>query len=151
MVQLIRTDSNNGDFIELVKYLDADLADRDGSEHSFYAGFNTVCKIKFVVVAYINSRAVGCGALKEYNATAVEIKRMYTSYESRGKGIATRIITELEKWATELNFGRCILETGKRQPEAIALYKKNGYMLTANYGQYVGIENSLCFEKVLMQ
>ena len=64
-------------------------------------------------------------------------------------GIATQILTELEKWATELSFKKCVLETGKKQPEAIALYIKNGYKIIPNYGQYEGVENSVCFEKLL--
>ena len=79
----------------------------------------------------------------------MEIKRMYTSPGSRGTGIATKILTELEVWATELSYERCVLETGKRQPEAIRLYTKSGYQQIPNYGQYVGIENSICFEKEL--
>jgi hypothetical protein len=55
----------------------------------------------------------------------------------------------LENWAGELSYAKCILETGKRQPEAIGLYKKNGYKLIPNYGQYAEAENSLCFEKEL--
>jgi len=74
---------------------------------------------------------------------------MYTSPENRGKGVATKVLAELEKWAFELNYTKCILETGKKQPEAIELYKKNGYKLIPNYGQYTHIENSLCFEKKL--
>jgi len=69
--------------------------------------------------------------------------------ESRGKGAASRVLTELERWANELLYKKCILETGKKQPEAIALYKKNGYKLIPNYGQYAEIENSVCFEKVV--
>ena len=72
---------------------------------------------------------------------------MYTSPESRGKGIATKILYELELWAAELLYEKCILETGKKQPDAIGLYKKNGYKLIQNYGQYAGIEYSLCFAK----
>ena len=68
---------------------------------------------------------------------------------SRKSGVATLILRELETWARDLGFGRCILETGKKQPEAIALYLKNGYALIENYGQYAGVENSLCFEKKL--
>ena len=147
MIKIIRTDSGNRDFIELVKWLDADLAEKDGSEHSFYAQFNKLDKIKYVLVAYEDGKPMGCGAIKEYAPGIVEIKRMYTSPESRGKGIATKILTELEIWATELSYKKCILETGKKQPDAIALYKKNGYKLILNYGQYAGIENSLCFEK----
>jgi GNAT superfamily N-acetyltransferase len=72
---------------------------------------------------------------------------MYTSPEHRGKGIASKVLAELERWAAELSYQTCILETGKKQPEAIALYKKNGYKLIPNYGQYAEAENSVCFEK----
>jgi len=147
MIKIVRTNSDDQDFIDLVKNLDADLAERDGNDHSFYARFNKIDKIKFVVVAYENSKPMGCGAIKEYASNTMEIKRMYTSPESRGKGIATKVLTELEIWATELSYEKCILETGKRQLEAIGLYKKNGYKLIPNYGQYAEIENSLCFEK----
>jgi len=149
MIKIIRTNSDDQDFIDLVKNLDAELAERDGNDHPFYAQFNKIDKIKYVVVAYENSKPMGCGAIKEYASNTMEIKRMYTSPESRGKGIATKVLTELEIWATELSYEKCILETGKKQPEAIGLYKKNGYKLIPNYGQYAEIENSLCFEKVV--
>jgi len=147
MTKIIRTDADNPHFIELVKELDADLVIRDGHEHSFYAQFNKIDKIKFVVVAYENDQPVGCGAMKEYTPDTMEIKRMYTSPASRAKGIATIVLTELEIWAAERSFEKCLLETGLKQPEAIALYKKNGYRLIPNYGQYAGMENSVCFEK----
>ncbi len=147
MIHIARTNSNNHDFVELVRFLDADLAKRDGKNHSFYAQFNTIDKIKHVVLAYENEKPSGCGAMKEYEANTMEIKRMYVSSESRNKGIATEILSELEDWARELSYARCILETGKKQPEAIALYKKNGYTLIPNYGQYAEVENSLCFGK----
>lgn len=147
MIVILRTDSDNPDFIELVKLLDADLANRDGEEHSFYAPFNTLTKIKYTVVAYENEKPVGCGALKEFGVNTLEIKRMYVSPGSRKSGMATKILSELENWAAELSCTRCILETGKRQPEAIQLYKKSGYRSIPNYGQYAGVDNSLCFEK----
>jgi GNAT superfamily N-acetyltransferase len=149
MITLIRTNSENSDFRILVKFLDAELAVADGEEHLFYSQFNKIDKIKYVVIAFENDKAMGCGALKEYDKNTMEIKRMYVSTSGRGRGIATRILTELEQWARELYFGKCILETGKKQPEAIGLYKKNGYTLIPNWGQYEGIENCLCFEKVL--
>ena len=147
MIRIIRTDSDNKDFIHLVRLLDADLAKRDGSDHFFYAQFNKIDKIKHAVVAYENDLPVGCGAIKEFNSASMEVKRMYTLPECRGKGIATTILVELEKWAAELSYEKCVLETGKRQPEAIDLYKKNGYSVIPNYGQYAGIQNSVCFEK----
>ena len=147
MIRLTRTDSSNQDFIELVKHLDADLAERDGKDHSFYAQYNKIDKIKHVVVVYEDDQPLGCGAIKEYSLNIMEIKRMYTLPESRGKGVAGKVIKELETWAAELSYEKCILETGKKQPEAIALYKKSGYKIIPNYGQYAEVENSLCFEK----
>jgi putative acetyltransferase len=147
MIKIIRTDSSHTDFISLVKLLDAELAERDGSDHSFYAQFNKVDPIKYVVLAYENVVPVACGAIKAFDAGAMEVKRMYTVKDQRGKGIAAKVLNELEKWTGELGYEKCILETGKRQPEAIALYKKCGYNSIRNYGQYAGVENSVCFEK----
>ncbi len=147
MIQFIRTDSKNGDFIELVKNLDADLAERDGEEHAFYGPLNTINTIKYALVAYEGGRPVGCGAIREFSPGVAEVKRMYTSEGHRGKGIATGVLSELEKWAADLSCKKCVLETGKRQPEAIGLYKKNGFRIIPNYGQYAGVENSVCFEK----
>ena len=147
MLTIIRTNSNNQDFINLVKQLDVYLAVKDGRDHAFYDQYNKLDKIKHVVVAYDNNQPVGCGAIKEYDANTMEVKRMFTLPECRGKGVATEVLNELEKWTTELGYEKCILETGKRQPEAISLYKKSGYKSIPNYGQYAGMDNSVCFEK----
>ncbi len=149
MITIKRTDSDDPDFKALVKLLDADLAERDGAEHGFYAQFNKIDKIRHAVVCFENGQPIGCGAIKEFSDEAMEVKRMYVSPDGRKKGIATRVLTELETWANELGYAKCVLETGKRQPEAIALYEKNGYRRTDNYGQYVGVENSVCFAKDL--
>ena len=147
MIKLTRTDSENKDFIALVNLLDAELAELDGDEHVFYAQLNKTNKIKTVIVAYQNDKPISCGAIREYSPTITEVKRMYTLPENRGKGIATKVLLELEKWAAELSYQKCILETGWRQPDAIRLYEKNGYKRISNYGKYAGIENSVCFEK----
>ena len=149
MLTLKRTQSDDEDFIALVKSLDADLAIRDGEDHSFYSQFNKIDKIKHVVIAYEGEQPVGCGAIKEFSTDAMEVKRMYVSPRARRHGVATKILIALEAWASELDYRKCILETGKKQPEAIALYERNGYKRIPNYGQYAGIENSLCFEKLL--
>lgn len=149
MLQIIRTDSQHPDFIGLVKYLDAELAERDSADHLFYDQFNKIDAIKYAIVAYENEKPVGCGAMKTYEADTMEIKRMYVPPEHRGKGVAAQVLAELENWAAELSVTRCILETGKRQPEAIALYTKCGYRQIPNYGQYADVENSVCFEKKL--
>jgi len=150
MTELLRTNSESPDFIVLVKLLDADLAARDGKDHQFYSQFNSISAIKYVVVAFENGLAIGCGAIKEYSDEVMEVKRMFTKPEYRGQGIAARILQELEKWAAEMGYRKCVLETGQRQPEAIALYEHKGYSKIDNYGQYVGVENSVCFQKLLV-
>ena len=134
----------------LVSQLDEDLTIRDGDDHPFYDQFNKLDSIKHTVVAYDEKNtAVGCGAIKQFEPKVMEVKRMFVPLEQRGKGIAGKILKELEIWAMELGNRKCILETGIKQPEAISLYKKSGYRFIDNYGQYKGVENSVCFEKIL--
>ena len=149
MIQLVRTNSEDKMFQKLVNLLDAELAKRDGEDHEFYHQFNAISNIKHAVVLYKDNEAVGCGAIKHFDSESMEVKRMYTLPISRGHGIASQILTELEAWSKELGYTSCVLETGKKQPEAIHLYKKSGYHITRNYGQYKGIENSICFKKEL--
>lgn len=149
MYAIKRTNSTDSDFQKLVVDLDKDLAIRDGDEHSFFQQFNKIDAIKYVVVAYENGTPVGCGAIKEYEQNVMEVKRMFVPIEKRGNGIASIVLTELEIWAKELGYKKCILETGVRQPEAIQLYKKNNYQLIKNYGQYAEVKSSVCFEKEL--
>ncbi|PZX60355.1 acetyltransferase (GNAT) family protein [Algoriphagus ratkowskyi] len=149
MITLTRTDSSNPDFIALVTLLDAYLAEKDGRDHDYYNQFNTIDKLKHVVVCYESGIPIACGAIKQFDADSMEVKRMFTKPEARGKGLASQVLAELEKWAAELGYKSCVLETGKRQVEAVALYKKQDYSLIPNYGQYRGMDNSICFKKVL--
>ena len=149
MIEIERTDASNPQFKALVKLLDAELAVRDGEDHSFYDQFNQLDTIKNVVLGYENGQAIACGAIKKYDDQAMEVKRMYSLPSARGHGVATVLLEALETWALELGFSQCILETGIKQPEAIRLYEKNGYHRIPNYGQYAGVETSLCFEKQL--
>lgn len=150
MCELVRTNARNRDFLALVALLDADLALRDGAEHDFYAQFNKVDDSYQVVLILYEETPAACGGLKELSKGVAEIKRMYVLPEFRGRGLASRVLEELERWASELGFEKCILETGKKQPEAIGLYRKSGYRIMPNYGQYQGVANSLCFEKSLL-
>ena len=149
MIEIIRTTPANPEFIQLMALLDKDIQLRDGDEHVFYAQFNKTDTIKNVIVIYHEKVAVGCGAFKFYKEDVAEIKRMYVDPKIRGKGIASKILTELESWAREEKYKSCILETGQKYPEAVALYKKNGFAVTENYGQYENIEDSICFQKTL--
>lgn len=150
MLRTIRTNAKNEDFIALVKLLDADLKESDGDEHDFYNQYNGIDMIKYTVVAYWDDVPVGCGAIKKLDADSMEVKRMFTNPDYRGRKIASEVLANLEVWAKELGYKRCVLETGKKQPAAIQLYLKNQYQITENYGQYIGVKNSVCFEKKLV-
>jgi len=148
-MEIKRTNSENPNFIELVRLLDANLAITDGEDHAFYSQFNKLDNINQVVLIMDNNEPIACGAIKPLDKKTMEIKRMFTKSEHCSKGYATIILGELESWAKALGAVTCVLETGIRQESAIALYKKNGYNLMPNYGQYIGIEESYCFKKEL--
>ncbi|HPE56699.1 MAG TPA: GNAT family N-acetyltransferase [Bacteroidales bacterium] len=149
MIIIHRTNSENQDFIELVKQLDKELASRDGELHSFYDHYNKITGIKNVVVAYRGNIAAGCGAIKQFEEGVFEVKRMFVKLDFRNQGIASFILTELEKWCLDLGNEKLVLETGIGQPEAIRFYKKHGFKSIPNFGQYAEIQNSVCFEKYL--
>ncbi len=149
MFTCTRTDSTNTDFKMLVNQLDRYLMGINGDDHDFFDQFNKIDNIRHVVVLYLDGQPAGCGAIKEYKPGIMEIKRMFVPPAARGKGLATAVLKELESWALELGYYKCILETGDIMPDAIALYKKNGYNSIPNYGQYVGVASSVCFEKLL--
>ena len=149
MKKIIRTDNKNVDFNKLIIELDAYLKVTDGKDHEFYNQFNGLDNIKNVVIAYQDNQAIGCGAFKKLDNETIEIKRMYVKFAHRGSGTAQAILNSLELWASEKGFKKCILETGNRQVEAIKFYKKAGYKSIPNYGQYIHMEDSNCFEKLV--
>ncbi len=151
MINFIRTNSDNPDFRELVIYMEAELRIRDAENHVYYAQLNKIDRINQVIVAYDKGLPVGCGAIREYEEGVMEVKRMFVPLSRRGEGIASGILRKLEQWAAELNIKKCLLETGKNQPEAIALYTKNEYKMVPNFGQYKNEGNSVCFEKIISQ
>lgn len=121
-MQVLRTTSENPEFQNLVKKLDAYLAFIDGEDHAFYDQFNKIDMLKNCVVVFENNEAVSCGALKALDENSMEVKRMFTLPDYRGKGLAVSVLKELEVWAKELEYKKTVLETGKLQVEAVALY-----------------------------
>lgn len=85
------------------------------------------------LVGYDSGRAVCCGGFRSHGADAIEIKKMYTVPEGRGRGYGLAIINELERRATEAGVRCAILETGVRNTAALALYRGMGYQPTASY------------------
>jgi GNAT superfamily N-acetyltransferase len=149
-MHLLRTDSTNTDFQNLVKSLDVTLSEHNGENDDFFAQFNTIDAIKNCVVAYIDDIPAACGAFKPFSEDTVEIKRMFTDPEFRKNGLGSAIVKELENWAAELNFKKAVLETSQDLKSAISIYEKNGFYRIPNYGQYIGVEQSVCYEKCIL-
>ena len=148
-VKFIRTTSENADFRKLINALDEDLYQRNGEAQLQYRQYNQVDSIDHVVVIYFEGKPVGCGCYKRFDDETVEMKRMFVRPEMRGKQLAARMLQELEIWAIEEGNNAAVLETGRRQVEAVRLYTIAGYSLTENYGQYIGMEESICYRKEL--
>jgi len=105
--------------------------------------------IFYVAIDY-KENAVGCGALKHFNDSTAEIKRMYVKPNFRGRGISKLILKQLEDYAKELNYQRLILETGLKQPEAMSLYEKFGYKPLRCYGNHANDPDSRCYQKNIL-
>jgi putative acetyltransferase len=149
-MRLLRTNGENIDFNILVKELDSDLLERNKDIQKKYNSFNVLPNNVCVVVCYGIDDIIGCGCLKILeNESTVEVKRMFIRSIHRGFGYSKKILAELEKWAIEMEKNRMILETGKKQSEAISLYLSYGFKVIENYGKYKNIENSICMEKII--
>ncbi len=145
-----RTRSSNIDFVKLAIQLDKELSDRYKGESTEYEKYNRIKLVDTAIVVYYNQIPIGCGCFIFYDYKTVEIKRIYITKECRGKGISKFLLAELETWISELGFTKLILRTGIKQPEAIGLYEKSGFIRIENYWQYANIPNSLCYEKVIL-
>lgn len=148
-IKFIRTTSANPDFMSMVNALDEDLNRRNGDIQRQYDQYNKIDHINHAIVIYVEGEPVGCGCFKRFDDQTVEMKRMFVFPQMRGKQLAARMLQELEKWAIEEGNTTAVLETGRRQVEAQRLYSIAGYFRTENYGQYLGMDDSLCYRKEL--
>lgn len=149
-MQLRRTSNTHTDFKALTHLLDAELALRYGVMQKQYDEHNVIEPIDTALVGYDeHNTPIACGCFKVIATDTVEIKRMFVAPLFRRQGFSRMLLMDLEAWACELGYTKAILETGKGQPEAIGLYTQCGYRIIANYGAYVGMENSVCMQKVL--
>lgn len=146
---VLRTTTDNHDFLFLVKKLDRELFDELKEDQATYDPLNNVSGNATAIVIYHNQRPVASGCFKQHPGSTVEIKRMFVEKEFRGKGLSKLVLGELENWAKEKDYTRAILETSIRFKPARGLYASAGYKITPNYPPYVGLEESVCMEKHL--
>lgn len=142
------TNGEDPDFAMLCGKLDRALDEIVGIEYqrSKYDKFNQRDSIHDVVVAYHDGEPVACGAFKLFDDNHAEIKRVFVDPAHRHMGLGAELIRRLEAKAKMSGYRWCILETGRMLEAANALYKKAGYQMIPNYGQYEGMEDSVCME-----
>ena len=131
------TDGNNKDFIELCHGLDDFLNELVGGEENRaeYIPYNQLDDIHDVIIAYDDECA--------------EVKRVFIKQEYRGKGISNTLMELLENAARKQGYHYLILESGEPLVAAMALYRKIGYKVIPNYGQYKDMPDSICMRKEL--
>ncbi|WP_139977741.1 GNAT family N-acetyltransferase [Nocardioides litoris] len=144
------------DVVALVDRVQAEYVERYGSPDEspvdpalFVAPHGTF------VVGYLDDVPVATGAWRASTvevfgaARTAEVKRMYVVPEARGRGLARVVLAHLEASAAAAGIEALVLETGLRQPEAIALYESSGYVPVPGFGHYTGSPLSRCFGKDL--
>lgn len=149
-IKVVKTTSENPDFIFLIRTFDAYLWDRYPELKMDYWGNNLIEFNANVLIVYLDEQPVACGCFKKYNEKTVELKRMFVLPEARGLGLAQLVIKELEAEAKNQGFEVLILETLYKQIEAINLYQKTGFKIVENYEPYVGLLNSVCMSKSII-
>ncbi|GGN11079.1 N-acetyltransferase [Dyadobacter beijingensis] len=147
MPEFLRTTSDNPHFQSLTDELDTELCRIYNTRKEDYEEYNRITGLPTVVLAYENGAPIACGCFKAHDAGTIELKRMFVKPAFRGKGIASLMVAELEKWATELGYESIVLETGIGQPEAIALYRKLGYADIPHFGEFPEESRSVCLGK----
>ena len=138
----------------LIQSLNAELSERypeEGANH-FRLDSEEVAEGRGAfLVAYRDGHPVGCGAIRLLDVDTAEIKRMYVGPGARGHGIGRMILDSLESEARRLGARRLVLETGERQPEAVALYARAGFSRIPAFGEYIGSPLSVCMAKSLQK
>jgi putative acetyltransferase len=151
-ITIAAEDIESPDAQRLIEALDAHLASRYPPEQRFGPNLKPAqlaAGLGIFLVARVDGRAVGCGAVRLLDPATVEVKRMYVEPDLRGRGVAREILTHLEAAGRVLGATRAVLETGVHQDEAIGLYRTAGYVQVACWGEYASSPTSVCFEKTI--
>ncbi len=139
----------SAEFLDLMKRLDDELWAKNSCQQEAYHGFNAPVGLAQVAVAFAGSEAVACGAYKLRDDGRAEIKRMIVEPSARGFGISRQILRALESAAGVAGSRSLVLETSRKFVEANALYTTSGYKVIENFPPYIGMPDSLCYQKDL--
>lgn len=130
----------------LIAALCGEMSERYGTAPSPFSAAEAAAPRTVFLVARRHGEAVGCGALRRFDDTTAEIKRMYVAPAGRRRGIARTILLALQRHARAFGYRVIRLETGILQPEAQRFYEALGYQRIPAFGPYVGSPHSLCYE-----
>ncbi|HEY9288284.1 MAG TPA: GNAT family N-acetyltransferase [Candidatus Dormibacteraeota bacterium] len=134
----------------LINALDAGLAERYPPEQRFGPNLkphHLAGGLGIFLIARVDGRAIGCGALRLLDASTAELKRMYVDPPGQGKGVGRALLASLEQAAKQMGVSRLVLETGVYQDAALALYRRAGFRQVDCWGEYAASATSICFEK----
>ena len=150
-MRFTHTDGANKDFIHLCHELDDFLNDLVGGEanRAAYIPYNRLDDIHDVIIAYDGNVPIGCASFKRYDNDSAEVKRVFIKPAYRGRGISKALMDLLEKTARQQGYHSFVLESGEPLVAAMALYRKIGYQVIPNYGQYRDMHDSICMRKIL--
>lgn len=148
-VEFKNTDGKDPDFAMLCSRLDNALDEIVGGRlnRGQYEQYNQRDSIHDVILAYHGGEPIACGAFKLYDEDHAELKRIYVEASHRKMGLGAELVRRLEAKAKIKGYKWCILETGKRMKAACSMYKKAGYKIIQNYGQYADMPDSICMER----
>jgi putative acetyltransferase len=136
----------------LIAALNAELAARypePGANHFRLDAAEVAGPEGAFLIGYLDGEPVACGAIRRIDAGVAEIKRMYVIPAARGRGYSRALLAALEEHARQLGARRLVLETGPRQEEALALYRRAGFSPVPRFGEYTHSALSLCMAKDL--
>jgi GNAT superfamily N-acetyltransferase len=152
-IEIRRESMDSSSAKTLIVALNAELSERysgAGTEEHFHLQAQQVVPGRGVfLVAYVSGQPRACGAIRLIDADTVEIKRMYVDPTVRSLGVGRRVLESLEAEARTLGAKAIVLETGPRQPEAIALYSGAGFLVITAYGDHVSSPMSVFMGKAL--
>jgi putative acetyltransferase len=149
-VEIRRRDIGSAEALRLIEALNAELSGRypEAGANHFRLDPDEVAEGRGAfLIASIDGEPVGCGAVRRLDAGTAEVKRMYVTPGTRGRGVGSAILNRLEDECRRLGVGRLVLETGQRQPEALALYARAGFERIPPFGEYLGSPLSVCMAK----
>lgn len=146
-MKMVLTNEKDVRFLNLVEELDYGYYLRIGDELEKYNQYNEFKDPHIVMLMMDGDEAIACASYRKFDYQSVEFKRVFVKKEYRKRGIAYKLIKELEKDVIENGYKYSYIVTGINNHAAIGLYEKLDYFKTDKFGQFKEDETVLCMKK----